>query len=305
MPDSSPLLIAGVIAALTSGAAAALGWGATRRGEVASSIGVALGFAVGTAALEFPAHGWDGAWRALLHPREAHEWTPWIGGIAATLSIAEAYCIQRRPWSWMVTAVLGAAATLWLLWGGRYLPTLEVRATGFARDAWSPGTAALIVGGCVVAMCSAWALWKRNEAAGVQSLEASLVVTVLVGAAAAAGLTGSFVYAQWTGALAAAAAGCAVASVICRIPGGLVASARVTLLLAYCLALLSACYSNLGPWRAAGLWIALILAAGWLAGLERLGRLSAAAVRTAACLAPLAAVIAHAAHAFLQTQATQ
>jgi hypothetical protein len=132
-----------------------------------------------------------------------------------------------------------------------------------------------------------------------------LAAVALVGAAAIAGLTGSFVYAQFFGVLAAAVGGTAFAAMALRAPAGPDAAAGPITMLANCLLLLAACYSALNAWLAAGVYVAIVVAAGWLPGLSRLRPRIQLALRTALCVAPLAVVLWQAAGDFVETQQQQ
>jgi hypothetical protein len=127
----------------------------------------------------------------------------------------------------------------------------------------------------------------------------------VTGGAAAAGLTGSFVYAQLFGILAASLGGCFVAGMLLKANAGPEAAAGPTIVLAGCLLLLAACYSELQAWQAAGVWTSVILAAGWLPGLSRLPSKRQLAARTIACLLPIIVVVCLAGLKFAETQRQQ
>jgi hypothetical protein len=127
----------------------------------------------------------------------------------------------------------------------------------------------------------------------------------VTGAAAAAGLTGSFVYAQLFGVLAASLGGCFVASWLLKANCGPETAAGPTIMLAGILLLLAACLSELRPWQAAGVWTSIILAAGWLPGLSRLPSKRQLAVRAIACLLPVSIVVCQAGLKFAETQRQQ
>jgi hypothetical protein len=241
----------------------------------------------------------------LIQPQESHEWTPLIGVIAIAPALIGAAIGQGRSLRWLLAAVLCAVMPLWLLWGGKYLPSAEVRASGFATAAWSAGQAIAILGAVAAATLAVWWSWETVDRENSARTRALLMVAALVGSAATTGLTGSFVYAQAFGVLAASIGGCLTAAIMLRVNAGPEDAAGPVLLIAASLLLLAACYSELHPLQAVCLGAAAVLTAGWIPGLARLSRRRQIALRTALCLGPLLAVVAHAAFEFQERQRQQ
>jgi hypothetical protein len=194
---------------------------------------------------------------------------------------------------------------LWLLWGGKYLPSQELRESGFATSAWSVPQAAAILSGVAVMLFLGWSMWETVDRETAPRVRSLLAVLSLIGAAATAGLTGSFVYAQLFGVLAAAVGGCAVATWALKANAGPEAAAGPVILVAGCLLLLAACYSELRWPMAVGVGAAIALSAAWIPGLRRLGNRAQLAARTLLCVAPLAIVLWQAGVAFAETQRQQ
>jgi hypothetical protein len=298
----SDFLWGGALPCAAAALAVVLGWTTTRRPAAAWSTGVVVGYAAGFVALEARGVGLPAALSKLIQPQESHEWTPLIGLIAVAPALFGAAIGKWRLLRWLLAAVLYAVTPLWLLWGGRYLPNAEIRASGFATSAWSIGDAISIVGAVAATTLAVWWSWEtvdRESGAATRSL---LTVAALVGAAATAGLTGSFVYAQAFGVLAASVGGCLIAATLLRVKAGPEGAAGPVLLVAASLLLLAVCYSELHPLEAVCLGAAILLAAGWIPGLARLRRRRQIALRTALCLVPLLAVAVHAALEFQERQ---
>jgi hypothetical protein len=241
----------------------------------------------------------------LVQPAEAKQWTPLIALLAVAPAIWAAL-VPRAPWArWLVAALICGVAPLWMLWGTSYLPSAEVRASGFATNAWSVGQAAVILVGIAAALLAGWFLWESAEVGDSPKVRSLLAIIAGVAAAATAGLTGSFVYAQLLGVLAASIGGCAAASWLLRSPAGPEAAAGPIVMLLGSLLFLATFLSKLQPLQAAGLAIAAALSAGWIPGLDRLGVRSRQAIRISLCMTPLVAVLWHAGTEFVETQRQQ
>lgn len=280
-------LLGGGVPFAAAAATLAIVWLLTRRAGAAWSAGVIVGFAAGAAAIDSPGAGVRAAALGLVRPHESHQWLPMLGLLAALPAIAGLAPGRWRGVRWLLAAAIVAAAPLWMLWGGKYLPSAELRDAGFTASAWSAGTAALIVSGVAAAMLAAWAWWEAAEASDLPLVRSLLVVVALVGAAAVAALTGSLTHGQWLGALAATIGGCAAMAWLLRAPAGPEAAAGPILLVAGCLVMLATLYSEMKPLQGAALWLAIALAAGPLPGLRRLPAWGRGAVRTVVCLTPL------------------
>jgi hypothetical protein len=197
------------------------------------------------------------------------------------------------------------AAPIWILWGGKYLPSQEVRESGFAADAWSAPQAAAILGGVAMLMLFAWWLWDAVPGESARLTRSLLVIFALIAAAATVGLTGTFTYAQLLGALAAAVGGCVVVDWLVDAKCGPEGTVGPVILLTGLLLLLATCYSALPPWMAVGIGIVVIFAGGWIPGLNRLRPLTQLVLRAAVCLVPLAIILWQAGAAFIETQRQQ
>ena len=282
-----------------------IGWAASRRSAVAMSAGVILGYAAGVTALEARNSGIGVALEKLVQPTEAREWAPLIGLLAIVPSLAAAVLGKRRGLRWLPAAILCAAAPLWLLWGSKYLPRQADRDSGFVTTAWSGVEAVSILAGVAALLLIAWYLWEAADSTKAPRVRSLLAILAISGGAAAAGLTGSFVYAQFLGVLAASLGGCFTAAWLLKANAGPEAAAGPTVMLAGSLVLLAACYSALQPLQAAGVWASVTLAAGWLPGLSRLPSKGQLAVRAIACLLPVSIVVCQAGLKFAETQRQQ
>ncbi|MCA9237034.1 MAG: hypothetical protein KDA44_16285, partial [Planctomycetales bacterium] len=123
-------------------------------------------------------------------------------------------------------------------------------------------------------------------------------VVTAVGAAALAGLSGSFSYALSIGAVAASLGGCVAAAWFSRPrtgPGGAAGPAIVVLL---GMLLCGVAFSEVALWRAVLVGIAWIAAAGRLPLLDALPPRRSSALRIAACLVPLTIAVGTAAYDF-------
>jgi hypothetical protein len=305
MFNLSDFLWGGALPCAAAALAFALGWAAARRPAAAWSTGVVIGFTAGLLALEARGVGLRAAFDKLIQPHESHEWTPLIGLIAVAPALMGPALGKWRSLRWLLAAVLCAITPLWLLWGGKYLPSAEIRASGFATSAWSAGQAFAILGAVAAATLAAWWSWELVDRENGPRTRSLLTIAVLIGAAATAGLTGSFVYAQVFGVLAASVGGCLIAAMLVRINSGPEGAAGSVLLISASLLLLAACYSELDPLQAVCLGAAAVLSAGWIPGLARLSRRHQTALRTALCLVPLVAVVAYAAFEFQERQRQQ
>jgi hypothetical protein len=301
----SDFLLGGALPCGAAALAFVLGRAALRQPTAAWSTGVVLGYATGLLALDARGVGLRAALSKLIQPHESHEWTPLIGLIAVAPALVGAALGKWRLGGWLLAAVLCAVTPLWLLWGGKYLPGAETRASGFATDAWFVRDAILILGAVVVATLAVWLSWEKVDSENTTFTRSLLTVAALVGAAAMAVLTGSFVYAQAFGVLAASVGGCLIAALLLRVKAGPEGAAGPVLLIAASLLLLAACYSELHSLQALCLGAALLISAGWIPGLSRLGRGRQIALRTSLCLVPLVAVVAHGGVEFQERQRQQ
>jgi hypothetical protein len=298
-------LLGGIAPMVAALAAFSLAWIASRRAGVAWPVGVLAGYLGGTIAVEAGGVGLVAAIKQLGAPHDAHQWTWMLGVVAIVPAIAAALLGNRRAWRWLLIAPLAIAAPLWLMWGGKYLPSAEIRDTGFANDAWELGEAMLVIGVVAASLLVAWRLWEASDPADQPLTRGLLAAIALSCAAAVAGMSGSFVYAQAIGVLAASVGGCFVAALLWRVKAGPEAAAGPIIILAGSLLMLAAYYSKLQPLHAAGLWAAVTLSAAYLP--KAIGRNDRAriALRCSLCLIPLALVFGHAAYKFAESQRQQ
>ncbi|QDT71199.1 hypothetical protein [Lacipirellula limnantheis] len=298
-------LLGGLAPLLVAIAAFSLAWLLSSRARVAWSAGVLAGYLAGMTAVEAGGVGFASAIQQMASPHDAHQWTWMIGLVAVIPAIAAAVLEGRRKWRWLLSVPLAAAAPLWLMWGGKYLPSAEVRASGFASDAWGVGEAIAVIAVVACALLLAWRLWEANDPTDQPRTRGLLAAISLSCTAAVAGLSGSFVYAQSIGVLAASVGGCFLATLLWRVKAGPEAAAGPIVMLAGSLLLLATHYSKLDPLHAAGLWAAITLASAYLPNRSGLNEHARAALRCGACLIPLALVFGHAAYKFAESQRPQ
>jgi hypothetical protein len=299
------MLLGGLVPLVVAAIAFGIGWAASRRPAIAQSAGVIVGYAAGVTALEARNSGIGVALEKLIQPSVAHHWTPLLALLPIVPAIAAALLGKRRGLRWILAALICAAAPVWLLWGGKYLPSRELRESGFATSAWGGLEAVAILAAFAALMLFAWYLWEAADSTAAPRGRSLLTIVAVTGGAAAAGLTGSFVYAQLFGVLVASLGGCFIAASILKANTGPEAAAGPTIVLAACLLLLAACYSELRPWQAAGVWASIVVAAARLPRLSRLTRKRQMAVRAIACLLPLIVVVCQAGLKFAETQQQQ
>lgn len=305
MPGLNDFLLGGLLPMGVALAACALGWTATRRPTVAWLVGVVVGVCAGTIALEASSVGLGAAIQKSLKPHSAYEWAPWLVIVALLPAMAAALPGRWRQLQWLGIAPLAALAPAWLLSGGKYLPSAELREAGFAEQAWGPGQAVLILGLAALAFVAAWRWWTSTASVDQPTARGLLTTIALTGAAATAGLTGSFTYAQAIGVLAAAVGGVTVAAWLLRINAGPEAAASPILFLAWILLILAACYSTLLPLQGIGLWLAITLAAAPMPAKLGLGDRKRLVLRVLLTLLPLGIVLGHAGYKFAETQRQQ
>jgi hypothetical protein len=298
-------LLGGVAPMIAALAAFSLAWLASRRAGVAWPVGVLAGYLGGTLAIEAGGVGVVAAVKQMVGPHSAHQWIWMIGVVAAAPAIVAAFLNDRRKWRWLLSVPLAVVAPLWLMWGGKYLPSAEIRATGFAKEAWGVGEATVVIAVVALAMLLTWRLWEANDPADQPRTRGLLAAIVLSCTAAVAGMSGSFVYAQAIGVLAASVGGCFVAALLWRVKAGPEAAAGPIILLAGSLLLLATHYSKLQPLHAAGLWAAITLSAAYLPCTKGLNDWSRIALRCGLCLIPLVVVVGHAAFKFAESQQQQ
>jgi hypothetical protein len=302
MPDAYAILLGGLLPMAVAAAAFAVGWVASGRAAVAWQAGIIVGYTAGVTALDARGMAIGTAVRLLVQPAEAKHWTPAIALLAVVPALAAAF-VHRAPWlRWLSAAILCAAAPVWLLWGTSYLPSAEVRASGFATNAWSAGQAIAILSAVGAAWLGSWYLWASADSNYSPKVRSVLAIVAVVVAAATAGLTGSLVYAQLLGVLAASIGGCAAAGWLTSAPAGPEAAAGPIILLTGCLLFLATCLSKLQPLQTASLGAAVVLAAGWIPGLHRLGVNAQRTIRIVLCVVPLAAVLWHAGTEYAESQ---
>lgn len=293
--------LGGLTSLMTAAIMLGLAWWLSRRPDFAASLAVAFGYLEGTAVIEMRSAGIGQMAERLLRPHDAQEWLPWIA-LVAVIPGALAGFAKRRVLGYLTAAGLALATPVWLLWGGRYLPSQTVRESGFTTDAWSLEKAVLILGGASAALLVAWWSWQRGEASGTPRLRATLVIVTVAAASMVAGMTGSFTYALCLAALASSIVGAVIAARVLHAPGGPELIAGPTLATTGGLVLLAACYSELATGAAALLWTALVFAGVELPRTEWLTPRSRAALRVVLCLAPLAIVVATSALGFAESQ---
>jgi hypothetical protein len=298
------MLLGGLVPLVVAAIAFGIGWAASRRPAVAQSAGVIFGYVAGVTALEARNSSIGVALEKLVEPTEAREWAPLIGLVAIAPGLVAA--LGKREWlRWLLAATLCGAAPPWLLWGGKYLPSQADRDSGFVTTAWGGMEAALMLTTFAALLLVAWYLWKSADSTAAPRGRSLLAIVAVTGGAAATGLTGSFVYAQLFGVLAASLGGCFVAGWLLKANGGPEAAAGPTIMLAGILVLLAVCLSKLQPWQAIGVWASIVVAAGWLPGLSRLPSKRQLAVRAIACLLPISIVVCLAGLKFAETQRQQ
>lgn len=307
-------VIAGAVVPVT--VAAVIWWivqriGGARRAapEVAWCAAAAIGYVAGELALRARSvqpSAWTEAFGELIRPHDATDWLPMFAVGAAVIGIAiVATWPGRTSWGPWAAAVALCLALPWrLLAGSRYLPSEELREAGFGADPWRWQTAEIAL---PAAALVAWLTWTAAEPGPQPRIRAGLAVLTAVGAAALAGLSGSFSYALSIGAMAASLGGCAAAAWISRNPVGPRGAAGPATLVVAGMLLCGVAFSEIVWWRAALVGVAWVAAAGripWLAASSR----KAVVLRAVLCLLPLAIAVGAAAFDFaeaLQQQSTE
>jgi hypothetical protein len=291
------LVLGGLVPLAAAALAFTAAWFATHRAGAAWSAGVVVGYAAGALGLTARGAGLAAAATRLVRPLESQDWLPLIALAAAVPALAAA--LTRREWvEWLLAVPICLAAPARLLWS-KYRASQQLREAGFAEDAITPTGAAVVLAAIATATLVAWILWRRAERESLPKTRSLLAIVALTGVAAVVALTGSLVLGQACGVLAAALGGCAVAAWPLGAKAGPESARGPALLLASCLLAAAVCYSELKPWQAATLAVALVLPVAWLPVAGRLILIGQAALRTAACLIPLTLVAWNAAGEFL------
>ncbi len=259
-----------------------------RRGGAAWPAGVVAGFAAGVYALDVNKNGWKAAAEHLVRASQSHEWLP-LMALAATTPALIAFAAKRRWLEIVAAAPLSVAAPLLLLWK-KYRAVQQLREAGFADDALSPADAAVVLGSITAALGVSWWLWRAAEGSRLPRTRSLLAIMVVSGSAVAAALTGSLVYGQIFGVLAATLGGSAVAAWILGADAGPECSRGPVLVLAAGLLSLAVVFSELAPWHAATLGAALVLAVGWLPFIGRFRVVAQATLRSVICVSLVALV---------------
>lgn len=260
------------------------------------ALGTSTGYVAGEVALRARAvdlSALAAALRELTQPGDAVDWLP---GAVAVAAVAGIVLVSQKLGKRRLIGVIAAAALCcalpWrLLEGSRYLPSQELRDAGFAADAWSGTTAVVIIGAAAVVLALAWLSWLLPAADHQPRLRAWLAVATAAGAAALAGLSGSFSYALAIGAVAASLGGCAAAAWFAQPrldPAGAAGPASVALV---GMLICSVAFSETAWWRAVLVAVAWTAAAGWIPGLAKRSPRVAGGLRIAMCIVPLAIAV--------------
>lgn len=243
-------------------------------GAIAGQLGIAL------------RQGPDVTIRMLMHPSGAHEWLPWL--ILTTLGITVLAAYAPRSWQrWVfVLACLFALVLPVRLFAGG----LPLR--------WSLPAKLLVVVLVAVVYMALWTSLALGRANHWPRLRAGLLFAVATGISISVTLSGSFIYGQLAGAVAAAVAGTLLADVLLtRIiecpttsdgPSGAAGPLAVAL---GGLILLGAIYAHLPALATVLLGVALFISAGRLPIGWPTGPIGRAVLRTALCLLPLVLAI--------------
>lgn len=282
------LALGALVPLATAAFAFAAAWKWLPRGG-AWPAGVVAGFAAGVYSLDGNKSGWNVAAGHLVRASQSHEWLPLIA-LAATAPALVAFAARRRWLELIAAAPLCAAAPLLLLWK-KYQAVQQLREAGFADDALSPTAAAAMLGVIAVAIWVSWRLWMRAGGSPLVRTRSALAIATVVGSAAATALTGSLVYGQLLGVLAAALGGSAAAAWLLGANAGPESSRGPALLVMAGLLALAAVFSQLAPWQAAMLSAAFVLSTSWLPFAERLGVRIHAAARCVFCFTLIAIVL--------------
>ena len=300
MPGLASFLWGGPAALVVAAAAFVSTWRVARSSAMAWHAGVITGFAAGAVALAAQFQGFATAASRLVQPVEAHNKLPLVALAAAIPALVAV--VARRSWiEWLLAAPLAALAPLWLLWGGRYLPKQELRDAGFAPGAWAPGQATTIFAAVALATLAGMWLWRRAEPTSQPLLRSTLAAIAIAGAGVTVASTGSITYAQALALLALAVAACGVMAWLMDAKAGPEFAAGPILLPAASLLVLAVCYSELRLWQAVALAILIAISASPLPFTHSRPR-TAAALRTALVLLPLAAIAGQAAATLAASQ---
>jgi hypothetical protein len=251
--------------------------------------GVVAGFAAGVFSLDGNKNGWKIAAEHLIRASQSHEWLPLVA-LAATAPAILALAAKRRWLELVAAAPLCALAPLLLLWK-KYQAVRQLRDAGFADDALSPMAAAAVLGVIAVSLWISWWLWMQAEGSPLSRTRSFLAIATLVGSAAASALTGSLVYGQLFGVLAASLGGCAAAAWLLGADAGPESSRGPALLVTAGLLSIAVVFSELAAWQAAALGAAMAFSVGWLPFTRRASVRLHAGVRGVFCLALVAIVL--------------
>jgi hypothetical protein len=172
-------------------------------------------------------------------------------------------------------------------WPAIALPDSFYDAGGFGTDAWSTGAAVTWIVGVAAVLLISW-LWQRSvEQVDDILLRSVLAVVVALGGAFTVALSASLVYAQLLGVLAAALAGCGLASWLMATGRGPEAAAGPAVIALGSLVTVAYFFAELNLYHAVLLLLAMGLATGALPRPAKLSSRWRAVSRSVICLAVL------------------
>lgn len=298
------VLLGGLLPALTAATTWALLWTVTKSARLAWIGGFSASYLVGHIALGAVPAGIAESVASTFKPHVARDWLP----LLVVLSLVPEAVDSPERWSRLSAWVLRFALCAFLPWrllaGSSYLPKRDSSSLGFDTGAWSSSTAVAWVGGIAGLLLVSWiaGYLQTGDKQPLGKLRSLLATLVALGSAITLALSGSIVYGQLAGLVAACLAGCGIASGL-RVElgpeaaaGPLVTAFGGTLVLAHF-------FSDLRLSGAVLLLISATTAIGWLMPAQRISFRWQAALRCAACLLPLTIAIAMAASDYSATQA--
>jgi hypothetical protein len=275
------------------------------RPRAAWAVSVGVGYIVGQVGLVSRAGGLAAAMNALAVPHEARDWLPWAVALAAGATVWVVHATAATRWvGHLLAIVVSLAAPARLLGGSVYL-----------MSRWSAGEKIVYLMLLAGAIGVVWWLLESCKDSEQPLVRGMLLIYTAVGTAVAVTLSGSFVYGELCGVVAAALTGTVLSAAALGATGfasgwsrsaltdpvaheravpenGLGGAAGVVTMSLGSLILLGYFYAELANADALLLAVALVAAGGWLPMPAWSGPGWRATVRAVLCVVPMALAVA-------------
>ena len=306
MVDRYDVFWGGVVPAVVAAVVLAIVWRATGKAASAWRTALVVGYVVGHWALDARTISVVATLTKSFHPSEARDWLPLFLLLAIVPDAMACVGKYGSALGWLLRAALCVFVPWRLLHGSTYLP-LSMQDLGFDSGdfdmgGWSTGEAAAWIGGLGAMLLVSWQGSRDVEQRSGAVLRSALAVAVALGGAITVALSGSLVYGQLLGVLAASLAGGGLASAFLSTSRGPAAAAGPVVSAFGSLLVMGHFYANLRIFIAVLLLVAMVLATGWLPLPTKLSSRWQAVGRSVVCFAILGVAVTLAGLDFSATQ---